>query len=371
MNQNKRDFLQDLFPVNSSAGKLRALLTLLTIFILWTFNAQNMADPASNIFDTPAGSGLIASVLGELALRYFHPSVLILTFTPFILFFFAQRQTAAFLSATLDINPRQMQRYLMRCAFSAHKIKAKTDGTDRIALDKQGDILLKLGGPAQIQVAPGDFLLIETISSGTFQLALCRDTAQPCICNLDHSQRIAGLLHESNLRFAIQTPAFSAPISLAVAFPRFMPTDKEESTAYLSISPHDARFLLSLLQPQSPVQHLLDIEVRRFFQKRSQVEQEQILDNPIQPSISLPANKPAHNSYAQHVQLFKRERNSLFRLHRRSCYSSSFVSKTTSLIPPAQVNPSQAGLLKELKLHLQREMVSFFKLSTIHITITK
>ena len=371
MNQNKRDFLQDLFPVNSSAGKLRALLTLLTIFILWTFNAQNQADPASYIFDRSAGSGLIESVLGELALRYFNPSVLIMTFTPFILLFFAHRQTAAFLSAALVINPRQMQRYLMRCAFSIHKIKAKTDGTDRIALDEQGDILLKLGGPAQVQVAPGDFLLIETISSGTFHLALCRDTAQPCICDLDHLQRMAGLLHESNLRFAIQTPTLSEPIGFTLAFPRFMPTEKEGSAAYLSISPHDARFLLSLIQPQSPVQHLLDAEACRFFQKRSQVEQEQMLDNPIQPPILLPARKAAHNSYAQHVQLFKRARKSLFRLHRRSCYCSFFGSKTTSLIPPAQVNPSQVGLLKELKLHLQREMVSFFKLSTIHITIMK
>jgi hypothetical protein len=314
---------------------------------------------------------LIASVLGELALRYFHPSVLILTFTPFVLFFFAHRQTAAFLSAALNINPHQMQRYLMRCAFPAHKIKAKTDGTGRITHDEQGDILLKLGGPAQIQIAPGDILLIETISSGAFHLVLCRDTAQPCICDLDHSQRIAGLLHESNLRFSIQTPAFSEPIGLALAFPRFTPTEKEGSAAYLSISPHDARFLLSLLLPQSPFQHMLGIEVRRFFQKRSHLEQEQMLDNPIQPSISLPAKKPAHNSYAQLAHLFKRSRKSLFRLHRRSCYSSSFERKTTSIIPPAQVNPSQMGLLKELKLHLQREMVSFFKLSTIHITIMK
>ena len=367
MNPNKRGFLQDFFPVNTSAGYLRALLTLLTAFILWTFYAQNQADPASPIFDPPAGAGLIASVLSELAWRYFHPTVLLLTFTPFVLFYFAYRQVAAFLSASLDIHPRQMRHYLMRGAFSMHKIKTRTDDKGRIALDAQADILYKLGGPAQIQIRPEDILLIETISDGSFKMALCRDTTQPCVRDLGHAHKIAGLLHESDLCFTIKTPAISEPITFKLAFSRLLSTEKDG----ISISPLDACFLLSLLQPKSPIKHFLNAEVRKFFQKHSNAEPENMRDDPIQPSKPLPARKPYHKCYAQYIWKYKRLRKYPIRLHRRSCYSSFFARKTTAISSSAPGDGSQAQLLKELKLHLQREMVSFFNLSTIHITITK
>lgn len=352
-----RDIARAFLPVNPFAGKLRALLSGLVVFILWTVNAQNRSLPADGLIQFQPESGFIADVLLDLAGRYIHPGTLLLTFIPVALFKLALAQAAGLLRQASGESTASAAAYLKRCAFASSRIS-----TEATAL-AQTDALQTLGGPAEIRLAPDVWLLIR--STDHYFLVRGRDGQVRGKYALPHREQIAGVMHADNLilpvDFSHQEKAYRVYLHTQLA-----PGDNDEPSGSPALSKHDADYLLALNAPEALLLPLLGHAIQRYLRSLDSEVAPLTAENSPRAAEADERQREEHDNYAHTIAPVLPQRKGFARPRRHSLYHAHASSENDE----SMAAPADDMFLSGLEGHIRQEMVSFFGLENIHITLT-
>ena len=353
-------------PVNPFAGKLRALLGILLLFILWTFNAQNRSLPVDGFIRPQPQGGFIANVLLDLAGRYFHPATLGLTFIPCILFFLARQQTALLLRQVTETDIKTAQKFLDRCAFSSNAVSIAARDGSRQARDPHALSVWTFGGPAKVSVSATEYMILRSSMIQRYQLVDCAANDRPCALLLAHHEYIAGTIPFSNLTFPLSEADAREFGRLKL---RIIPPENATHTGLIGmqeISIADARFLLETLNPGRVILPSIRPAIRRFLDTQ---------DEGLPASTAVSKHSPCgrrsqplkkHFCYAQTTALFLPGKKWFARPRKHTLHTGAIPAGVAA---SSTIQPLTDQVLIGLEAHLQREMVSFFNLDKIKFTI--
>ena len=352
-----RDITRAFLPVNPFAGKLRALLSGLVVFILWTVNAQNRSLPADGLVQFQPESGFIADVLLDLAGRYFHPGTLLLTFIPVALFRLAQAQASGLLRQASGESTASTAAYLKRCAFAASKIS-----TEATAL-AQTDALQTLGGPAEIRLAPDVWLLIR--STDQYLLVRGQGGQVPVKYALPHRHQIAGVMHADNLilpvEFLHQEKTYCVNLHTHLAA-----GENDELSGSTALRKHDADYLLALNAPEALILPVLGHAIQRYLRPLDGVPAPLTAENSPRAAEAGVRQRVDHDNYAHTIVPVLPQCKGFARPRRHSLYHAHASSEKDD----SMAAPADDTFMSGLEDHIRQEMVSFFGLENIHITLT-
>jgi hypothetical protein len=368
MREGLRKIAQAFLPVNPFAGKLRALLGFLLIFILWTFNAQSRSLPVDGFIRPQPGGGFIANVLRDLAGRYFHPATLGLTFIPCILLFLARQQTAHLLKQVIDTDIKTAQKFLDRCAFSSNRVSIAAAELSQQARDMQARSVQAYGGPARVTLSVTEYVILRSSLTHQYALVHCRTQERPCTLMLDHQQHLAGAIPFSHLTLPLHT---ADGREIAQVMMQVIPSENITHNDVIvteEISAENARFLLETRTPERVILPRMRHALQRFLTSQ---------DEELPAAQANPSHKPAgrhyqqskrHTNYAQPAALFLPTKRWFSRPRKHTLYCGGVTCGHA-----AELTAYQPGdeMLRALQAHIQREMVSFFNLENIQFTIKK
>ena len=360
------------FSVNRFAGKLRSLLCILLVFILWTLNAQILPPPIDLAPKIGDQGSFIGNLLRDIAGSYFHPLTLLLTGLPVFLFFFARNLVARFLSRIANISPKLTKDYLDHCVFSLKPVKSFSTTLLNRSQEKTSKWVCQLGGPADILLHPSDMIITHTTSKPyQYQSVINADPGQIIKFQLAHRVKIAGILHSNQFMITTRTLEFSGPLQwlTQLSSPVHSIDDSPISTYMVSID--DARFLLELIRPEEVIIPFIQQEIAFFLRER--------LKNPTaqHPHQTMDADETSdtvikeHESYAQLSTPFIPKKPGFTRPRKHMVYGEIVAANNSGNLPLTNNKQQNDEMLVRLQRHVQRELVSFFGLDNIHIVLNK
>jgi hypothetical protein len=364
--QGMRKISQAFLPVNAFAGKLRALLGVLLIFILWTFNAQNKSLPVDGFIRLQPQGGFIANILLDLAGRYFHPATLGLTFAPCILLFMARQQIAILLKQVYDTGIKTAQKFLDQCAFSTNAVSIAACDLSQQTRDPQALSVHAFGGPAKVTLSASAYLILRSSLTQRYQLVHCLAQEQPCTLNLTHQQHVAGTIPFSHLTFPLPAADDREFVQIRLQIIPSENTTQNGLVIMEDISTEDAQFLLKTAQPDKVILPLMGNEIQRFLNSLDEDLPASQANSKHRPSAKPNQQLKRHSNYAQLAALFLPRKRWFARPRKHALYSGAITCSHTA---KQTAYPLADQMLIGLEAHVQREMVSFFNLEKIQFTI--
>ena len=360
-----RKLARAFLPVNPFAGKLRALLLFLSVFIVWTINAQNRSLPADGFIHLPAESGFIRTVLLDLAGRYFHPGTLLLTLMPIIIFTIARAQAADLLREISGADQPASKDYLDRCAFSSGKSAVSVSGSERGLSSDALHPLRVLGGPAVIHFSSAEMLVIESMRNSEYHLISLAANPAAGEYDLLYGDKFSGTLPDSacSLRLQIEYERILRQFELLVDLPT--PPASTHPINSQAINKDDAWFLLDIAKGGSGIRPWLQGAIKHAIETDSS---RTLNTNDHKPAVELKTidrGKPGHNNYAQSIAPLLPGRKGFSRPRKHTLYHRD-NAEVSSGDPASDPMDGSMNLIFE---DMQREMVSFFNLENIHVTI--
>ena len=386
--QKKKKSIRDqLFIVNKPAGRLRLVLIVLLFLIYWTLFAQTKIAPIaiSNNFLAlfPEPKKFTSGIIQDILLRYFSPSTILFVVTPLIIFLSIKKIITKYLHLLFpSIGLKESNRYLTKCAFS-FPIRNTYIYENNLAKPQEAQEHLKfLGGPAVFSFDPLSAFIIQNIKNRDYFLISSDYLSTTEKFLLSHGEKLFTVITKDDRKVLLKNLKIQDKYGRTFDFNLIslwfnFNTSHKEFTPFLSrkITLYDARLLSYLGGYYRNIIHdFLYDETQNFLHKNASVL---FNDNSISSSIKqvhekFPdlAPKKLHEIYTEIVPAITKKSRRVNRKHKHSRYT--FLRKKSVFSLKAQnEEDNNKQLILQLSNYLNKQLKSFFHISTIQISIIK
>jgi len=359
-----RESARAFLPVNPTAGKLRTLLFLLSIFIFWTTIAQMQTIPTSGLVRFQSEDGFITTILRDLAVRYFHPITLGITAAPVLIVFISLRLVSISLADLARTDTPNIKHYLTRCAFGRRPMQTaiKPELTDS---PKTMDTLTQLGGPASLTIAPGMMIIIQSGISRRYLLLQGNDTGDTTI-TLEHKQLLTAVIPVKDLQFSHQHDSIRSLYQFTIMYKNTSDGSLQKNVKMQPLSACDVQFLMSVVQSRKSLGLLIDTIIETFLSQQASIEPQVPHEERAASSQREKQPLKTHDNYTQTVKHFLPKRQGFSRPRSHKRYAPSMTN------PPAcDAGKDFDNVFSEntLEATLLRELQSFYNLKHINISL--
>ncbi len=384
--QKKKKSIRDqLFIVNKPAGRLRLILIVLLFLIYWTLLAQIEITPLSlsNNFLAllPEPKKFTSGIIRDILLRYFSPSTILFTVIPLIIFLTIKKIISRYLHLLFSsIGLKESNRYLTKCAFS-FPIRNTYIYEDNLAKPQESKEHLKfLGGPAVFSFDPLSSFIIQNIKNRDYFLISSdyQSTTEKFL--LSHGEKIFTVISKGDCKVLLKNLKIQDQHGRILDFNLIslwfnFNTSQKKYASFLSrkITLHDARLLFYLGGfGRNIIHHFLYDEAQNFLHKNASVL---FNDSSISSSAKQAhekfldlAPKKLHKIYTEIVPAITQKSHRVNRKHKHSRYIF-MRKKNVFSIKAHNEKDNNKQLILQLSNYLNKQLKSFFHISTIQISI--